>query len=58
MEKMFFGCKQLKAINVSRFNTEKVTRMDLMFDGCENLEFLDLSKFNIKSVESMMHRFS
>ena len=46
MEKMFYGCKQLKSIDVSRFNTEKVTRMSYMFSECTNLKEVILSNIN------------
>ena len=39
MEKMFFDCKQLENLNISMFNTKKVTNMAQMFQGCSKLSF-------------------
>ena len=34
---MFYGCSSLKDINLSNFNTNKVTNMDYMFGDCPYL---------------------
>ena len=31
---MFYGCKNIKNIDLSKFNTEKVINMNGMFSGC------------------------
>ena len=47
MESMFKGCKKLKLIDLSNFDTSKVTKMNNMFYGCTSLRFLDISYFNM-----------
>ena len=47
---MFYGCKNLKELNLSNFNTDNVRDMEEMFSACKNLKYLDLSKFNTKNV--------
>ena len=52
-----FGCKNLKNINLSSFDTKNVTNMFAMFCGCEELKELNLSSFNTKNVTNMMFMF-
>ena len=54
---MFSNCPNLKSVDFSSFNTEKVTDMSNLFEGCENLENIDFSKLNTKSVNSMEKMF-
>ena len=42
---VFDGCKSLKELNLSNFNTNKVTDMSNMFFGCLSLKKLNLSNF-------------
>ena len=37
MQKMFYNCKNLSSLDLSNFNTEKVTNMSGMFLGCSAL---------------------
>ena len=53
MYRMFENCSSLKDINLSSFNTSKVTHMTCMFRGCSSLEKLDLSSFSTDNLESM-----
>ena len=41
---MFCNCNSLTNLDMSRFNTDKVTDMSAMFDGC-SLENLDLNSY-------------
>jgi len=51
--------KQLKDINISTFNTEKVKNMSGMFYNCTNLKSITFSSaFNTKSVTDMTCMFS
>ena len=50
MAQMFYGCTKLHDLNISSFNTEKVTSMNQMFSNCSSLDSLDLSHFNAKGV--------
>ena len=43
---MFSGCSQLSSLNLSNFDTSKVTDMGYMFSGCWQLSSLNLSSFN------------
>ena len=54
---MFFGCSSLKELNLSNFNTNKVTDMRSMFSDCSSLEELDISNFNTNHVEVMEWMF-
>lgn len=40
---------EANTINVSNWNTSKVTNMSYMFKGMQNIDVLDLSSFNILS---------
>ena len=53
MSHMFYNCKSLNTLDVSKFNTDKVKTMSGMFFGCESLWTLDVSKFNTSNVEKM-----
>ena len=54
---MFFGCKSLKELDLSKFNTVTVINMSLMFQGYLSLEKLNLSKFNTDNVVDMNNIF-
>ena len=47
----------LTSLDLSNFNTAKVTSMDYMFYGCESLTSLDLSSFNTAEVTTMKEMF-
>ena len=51
MRRKFCGCKSLKNIDLSNFNTQNITNMNGMFYKCESL--IDLSNFNTKNVIDM-----
>ena len=57
MSGMFYGCQKLSSLDLSKFNTEKVTDMRDMFAGCQKLSSLDLSKFNTEKVTNMSGMF-
>ena len=46
MDMMFYFCENLNSIDLSSFDTKKVTNMSDMFRNCENLQNLDLSSFD------------
>ena len=56
MAYMFYGCNKLTSLDLSNFNTSKVTDMSCMF-ACEKLTSLDLSSFNTSNVTSMNSMF-
>ena len=55
---MFAGCSSLTSLDVSNFNTSKVTNMSFMFKGCSSLTSLDLSNFNTSNVTAISFMFS
>ena len=55
---MFCGCRNLKNINLSNFNTENVTNMSYMFYECYDLTNLNLSNLNTENVTNMSYMFS
>ena len=54
---MFSSCTSLTSLDLSGFNTEKVTNMAGMFSFCESLTSLDLSGFNTEKVTGMRYMF-
>ncbi len=58
---MFMGCSSLTSLDVSHFNTDKVTSLESLFEGCSSLTSLDLSNFNttqVGDVEKMFYNCS
>ena len=58
MSRMFFGCIELIKLDLSNFNTSKVTNMSQMFGMCHNLKELDVSNFDTSNVTNMGGMFS
>lgn len=58
MSNVFYGCNQLKKIDLSNFNTLNVTNMNRMFWGCSSLEELNIEKFQTSKVVDMGAMFS
>ena len=56
MSCMFYGCKA-SSLNLSKFNTSKVTGMSSMFQNCTKLEILDLSSFDTSNVTTFAQIF-
>ena len=54
---MFFGCSSLRKLDLSNFNTNKVTNMSQMFYGCSSLEELNISNFNTNNVNDFYKMF-
>ena len=54
---MFYGCNELRTLDLSNFNTAKVKRMDFMFGSHYYLTELDLSSFVTDNVENMKNMF-
>ena len=53
----FYGCKKLTSLDLSSFNTDKVTKMNCMFISCSRLTSLDVSSFNTDKVWEMCNMF-
>ena len=58
MSSMFSDCRELTALDVSRFDTQSVTDMSGMFRDCRKLTALDVSHFNTGNVTDMGGMFS
>ena len=54
---MFGDCAKLTSLDVSNFNTSKVTDMSYMFYDCTKLTSLDVSNFNTSKVTNMSYMF-
>ena len=50
---MFEECISLTNINLSNFNTNKVTNMSFMFSKCSSLININLSNFNTNNICKM-----
>jgi surface protein len=57
MSSMFSGCSGLTSLDISNFETAKVTNMTYMFYNCSSLTSLDVSKFNTAKVTTMYWMF-
>ena len=54
---MFFGCKSLTTLDISGWDTSKITDMESMFNYCISLTTLDVSKLDTSNVTSMNGMF-
>ena len=54
---MFRSCSSLAELNLSSFDTSKVTDMGYMFSSCSSLASLDLSGFDTSKVTNMRSMF-
>ena len=54
---MFNNCKQLISLNLSSFDTSKITNMEKMFYNCSKITSLDLSNFKTSIVTNMISMF-
>ena len=55
---MFENCTNLKTVDLTGFDTEKVTNMDNMFRYCRSLTDVDVSGFKTENVTNMRGMFS
>ena len=49
----FFGCSNLETVDVSHFDTSKVTNMQSMFYKCSKLENIDVSGFDTSNAKNI-----
>ena len=54
---MFLECDKINEIDLSNFDTSKVTDMMSMFNGCSSLTSLNLSNLDTSKVENLAHIF-
>ena len=57
MNFMFDGCISLENLDLSNWNTSKVTKMAWMFNICSGLKSIDVSKFDTSNVTDMTRMF-
>ena len=57
MRYMFNGCKSLKKLDLSNFNTNNLEEMNDMFSNCYSLTELNISSFNTDNVKCMKMMF-
>ncbi len=57
MKYMFYGCQNLKEINMSSFNTNNVVDSTGLFGNCKALVNLNISNFNFKNLKNMDYMF-
>ena len=58
MSTVFNGCEKLTVLDLSGWNTSKVTRMDHVFGGCKALTSLNVSGWDVSNVRDMNYIFS
>ena len=58
MQRMFYGCNNLKSIPVLKYDMSQVTDLSWMFGYCKSLESLDLSGFTTEKVKDMSGMFA
>ena len=51
---MFYNCSSLISLNISNFDTSKVSNMGYMFYNCNGLISLDISNFYTPEVTYMI----
>ena len=57
MSYLFSGCSSLKELNLSNFNTKKVTDMAHIFFRCKSLKELNLTNFKTNKNTNMTEMF-
>lgn len=55
---LFYACSNITSLDVSKFDTSRVTNMSSMFDGLSSLTSLDVSSLNTSQVTDMRYMFS
>ena len=58
MARMFYNCANLTTLDVSNWDTSRVTDMTRVFDDCNNLQSLNVSNWNTSKVTNMEGMFS
>ena len=58
MQRMFYGCNNLKSIPVLKYDMSQVTDLSWMFGYCKAIESLDLSGFTTEKVKDMSGMFA
>ena len=53
MNDMFYNCRNLKEINLSKFKVDKVQNVSWMFCKCLSLGYLNIANFNSKKIKDL-----
>jgi len=54
---MFYNCKDITEIDMTKFDTSSVTDMKEMFSNCESLKYLDVSNLDTRNVSTFEYMF-
>ena len=54
---LFYGCKLLKKLDISNWDTSSANDMRCMFYGCESLKEIDISGWDISNVTNIDYMF-
>ena len=54
---MFYNCNSLKNLDLSSFDTSKISDMSHMFSNCKSLEVLNVTSFNTNNVKFLKETF-
>ena len=54
---LFYLCRNLKRVDMSRFRTNNITDMSYMFNGCYDLETLNMKGWNTSNVTNTRNMF-
>lgn len=57
MESFFNYCESLNSVNLSKFDTSKVTSMNYMFYNCRKLTSLNIASFDTQQCKSFNYIF-
>ena len=58
IQSMFEGCRKLESVDVSTWDTSKITSMATAFSQCEKLEALDVGGWNTSNVTNFGNTFN
>ena len=54
---LFYNCTDIVSIDLSNFDSSKITTMNSMFSGCTSLDSMNLENFNTTSSKNMISMF-
>ena len=57
LSNLFYGCENLKTLDMTTFSTLSTETMTNMFFGCKNLESVNVTSFNVEKVKTMNSMF-
>ena len=55
---MFRTCTNLESVDVSKFDTSKMTSLEFIFFGCNNLKIIDVKNWDTKMVTNLHYTFN